>query len=110
MKPKGGSYFAPNKRYRKIKMNVQTYSETRANFKAAIESVADRHEPLLITSKSADVVMMSREDFDSMQETMYLLSSRNNASRLLDSIAQFESGSVIKTEINNENEYEEEAR
>jgi antitoxin YefM len=54
--------------------------------------------------------MMSREDFDSMQETMYLLSSRNNASRLLDSIAQFESGSVIKTEINNENEYEEEAR
>lgn len=110
MKPKGGSCFAPNKRYRKIKMNVQTYSETRANFKAAIESVADRHEPLLITSKSVDVVMMTREDFDSMQETMYLLSSRNNASRLLDSIAQFESGSVITTEINNENECEEEAR
>ena len=70
-------------------MIVQTYSETRANFKAAIESVADRHEPLLITSKSADVVMMSREDFDSMQETMYLLSSRNNARRLMESIAEY---------------------
>ncbi|MBL4568743.1 MAG: type II toxin-antitoxin system Phd/YefM family antitoxin [Flavobacteriaceae bacterium] len=89
-------------------MNVQTYSETRANFKAAIESVADRHEPLLITSKTADVVMLAREDFDSMQETMYLLSSRNNASRLMESIAQYEASSLIKAEINGDNEYEEE--
>ncbi|WP_426369631.1 type II toxin-antitoxin system Phd/YefM family antitoxin [Pseudocolwellia sp. HL-MZ7] len=88
-------------------MNVQTYSETRANFKAAIESVADRHEPLLITSKTADVVMLAREDFDSMQETMYLLSSRNNANRLMESIAQYETGSLIKAEINSNNEYEE---
>jgi antitoxin YefM len=88
-------------------MNVQTYSETRANFKAAIESVADRHEPLLITSKTADVVMLAREDFDSMQETMYLLSSRNNANRLMESIAQYETSSLIKVEINNNNEYEE---
>jgi len=88
-------------------MNVQTYSETRANFKAAIESVADRHEPLLITSKTADVVMLAREDFDSMQETMYLLSSRNNANRLMESIAQYETSSLIKVEINSNNEYEE---
>ncbi|NQY35132.1 MAG: type II toxin-antitoxin system Phd/YefM family antitoxin [Alteromonadaceae bacterium] len=88
-------------------MIVQTYSETRANFKAAIESVADRHEPLLITSKSADVVMMSREDFDSMQETMYLLSSRNNARRLMESIAEYESGSVIQTEIDENGNYKE---
>ena len=90
-------------------MNVQTYSETRANFKAAIESVADRHEPLLITSKTADVVMLAREDFDSMQETMYLLSSRNNANRLMESIAQYETSSLIIAEINNNNEYEEKA-
>lgn len=89
-------------------MNVQTYSQTRANFKATIESVADRHEPLLITSKSADVVMMTREDYDSMQETIYLLSSRNNANRLLDSIAEYESGSVIISEINQDGQYEEE--
>jgi len=84
-------------------MNVQTYSETRANFKAAIESVAERHEPLLITSKTADVVMIAKEDFESMQETMYLLSSRNNANRLMESIAEYESGSVIITEIDDGN-------
>jgi antitoxin YefM len=88
-------------------MNVQTYSETRANLKAAIESVTDRHEPLLITSKHADVVMMAREDFDSMQETMYLLSSINNSSRLKASIAQFESGSLIAAEYNSSGNFEE---
>ena len=89
-------------------MNVQTYSETRANFKAAIESVAERHEPLLITSKSADVVMMSREDYDSMQETMYLLSSANNANRLMASIAEYEAGKVIVTATDTSGEYKEE--
>ena len=69
-------------------MRVQTYSKTRANLKAAIKSIHDRHEPLLITSKAGDVVMMAREDFDSIQETMHLLSSRNNAKRLIKSIEQ----------------------
>ncbi len=90
-------------------MKVQTYSETRANFKAAIESVTDRHEPLLITSRSADVVMIAREDYESMEETMYLLSSKNNANRLMESIAQFESGYVINSELNENGEHQEKA-
>jgi antitoxin YefM len=69
-------------------MKVQTYSKTRANLKAAINSVIIDHEPLLITSKSGDVVMMSRDDFDSIQETMYLFSSSNNAKRIIKSIEQ----------------------
>lgn len=88
-------------------MNVQTYSETRANFKAAIESVAQHHEPLLITSKVADVVMMSREDYESMKETLYLLSSKNNADRLMASIAEYESGAVIVAEADENGEYKE---
>lgn len=92
-------------------MNIQTYTETRANFKAAIEAVTDRHEPLIITSKADDVVMISRDDFDSMQETMYLLSSINNANRIKESIAQLKSGSLTIGELNtNGNYYEEEVR
>ncbi|MCJ8271036.1 MAG: type II toxin-antitoxin system prevent-host-death family antitoxin [Psychrosphaera sp.] len=90
-------------------MNVQSYSETRANFKAAIESVAQDHEPLLITSKAADVVMMSREDYESMKETLYLLSSKNNADRLMASIAEYEAGSVTVTEADEHGEYKEKA-
>lgn len=90
-------------------MNVQTYSETRANFKAAIESVSQDHEPLLITSKTADVVMMSREDYDSMKETLYLLSSKANADRLMASIAEYEAGSIIEAEADESGEYKEKA-
>ena len=71
-------------------MRAQTYSETRANFRSAMQSVTDNHEHLLITSKSGDVVMMSKQDYDSMEETMHLLSSKNNTKRLMDSIEQIE--------------------
>ncbi|PCH96931.1 MAG: hypothetical protein COB83_04285 [Gammaproteobacteria bacterium] len=90
-------------------MQVQTLSETRANFKAAIQFVSTHHEPMVITNKTADVVMMSKVDFDSMQETMYLLSSPNNAFRLMESIAQFEQGSTITAESSDNGEYKKEA-
>ncbi|WP_028865272.1 type II toxin-antitoxin system prevent-host-death family antitoxin [Psychromonas aquimarina] len=88
-------------------MQTQTYTETRAHFKAAIESVTNHHEPLIITSKSDDVILMSREDYDSMQETVYLLSSINNSKRLQESIAQLDEGSLMKMELNNDGNYEE---
>lgn len=91
-------------------MNTQTYTETRANFKAAIESVTDKHEPLVITSKNDDVVLMAREDYESMQETMYLLSSINNANRIKESIAELESGSLITAELIENGEYQETVR
>ena len=69
-------------------MQVQTFSKTRANFKAAIEAVTDRHEPLLITSTSGDVVLLSKEDYDGIKETLYLLKSYKNCKRLRDSIDQ----------------------
>ena len=73
-------------------MEVQSFSKVRANFKAAIESVIDRHEPLLITSKSGDVILISKEDYDSLQETSHLLSSKKNRVRLESSIDQFKEG------------------
>ncbi|RYE07072.1 MAG: type II toxin-antitoxin system prevent-host-death family antitoxin, partial [Sphingobacteriaceae bacterium] len=37
-----------------------------------------------------DVVVISKADYDSMQETFYLLKSPANAKRLLESLAQYE--------------------
>lgn len=71
-------------------MQVQTYSETRANLKACIESVIERHEPLLITSKSDDVILISKEDYDSLIETSHLLSLKANRKHLETSINSFE--------------------
>ncbi len=72
-------------------MKIQSYSETRANLKQAIATVLSDSVPIVITSKAADVVLVSRVDFESMQETLHLLSSRKNAERLQESIKQVES-------------------
>jgi len=44
-----------------------------------IQQVNDDHVPVRITSKVGDAVLMSAEDFDSWQETIYLLRSPANA-------------------------------
>jgi antitoxin YefM len=55
--------------------------------------------PVRITSKGGDAVLMSAEDFDSWQETTYLLRSPTNARRLMEAVARDKSGqsAVVKT-------------
>ncbi len=86
-------------------MNVLTFSEARASFKQTMDDVCNDHVPTVITrQRGEDVVMMSLADYNSMQETMYLLSSPKNASRLMESIAQLKTGKLRKVELNHESE------
>ena len=63
--------------------NLVSYSEFRDNLKTYIDDVCDNHDPLLIKRRNGgDVVVVSKEDFDSMEETAYLLKSPANAKRL----------------------------
>lgn len=49
--------------------------------------------PLFVTSASGeDVVVLSKSDYESMQETFYLLQSPKNAARLLKGIEDYEKG------------------
>ena len=74
-------------------MNAITYSEARAKLADTITRVCDDHDPVIITKKSdKSVVMISLEDYESMEETAYLLRSPKNAQRLLESIRDLESG------------------
>ena len=43
--------------------------------------------------------MMSLDDFESMEETAYLLKSPKNAKRLFDSLKSMETGNVIKKDL-----------
>jgi antitoxin YefM len=43
--------------------------------------------------------MLSLADFNSMEETLYLLSSQKNASRLMESIAQIKAGKALQREL-----------
>jgi len=79
------------------KMNAITYSYARENLAQTITDVCANHDPVLIKKKGRDaVVMLSLEDYESMQETTYLLRSPKNAQRLLESIQHLESGRGIE--------------
>lgn len=81
-------------------MNVLTYSEARAGFKQAMDDVCRNHVPMLITRQSGEnVVLVSLDDFNAMQETLYLLSSSKNAQRLARSIAQLNAGQAVAREL-----------
>ena len=58
-----------------------------------MEKVCDNHEPIIITRKSeGSVVMLSLADYESLEETSYLLRSPKNLKRLVESISQLEQG------------------
>lgn len=81
-------------------MNVLTYSEARASLKSVMDSVCHDHEPAVITRVGGDhVVMLSLQDYNSIEETLYLLGSANNAKRLMASIAQLKAGQTHIREL-----------
>ncbi len=81
-------------------MDAIAYSNVRKKFARIMEKVCEDHDPVIITRKNADsVVMMSLEDYNAIEETMYLLRSPANAARLRASIAEFESGNYAVREM-----------
>ena len=63
-------------------------SEARQRLFPLLEQVNTDHEPVQITSKAGDAVLMSAADYDSWQETVYLLRSPENARRLMEAVAR----------------------
>ncbi len=81
-------------------MDSISISEVRANFKSVVERVVADRVPLAITrQKGEGVVMISASEWTSIEETLYLLQSPNNAKRLLESIAELEAGNGVEHEL-----------
>jgi prevent-host-death family protein len=51
-----------------------TASSARANLYGLLDEAVDSHEPILITGKRCNAVLISEQDWRSIQETLYLLS------------------------------------
>lgn len=74
-------------------MKALTFLDAKRNLSNVLEEVCQDHEPTIITRAGGEaVVLISLEEYSSLEETMYLLQSPNNAKQLMESIAQLESG------------------
>lgn len=74
-------------------MQALTYSEARHDLKNVMDEACRNHEPVLITRRKGEsVVLLSLEDYESLMESEYLLSSPANAARLMQSLEEARSG------------------
>ena len=78
-------------------MKALSYTALRKTLAKTMEKVCDDHEAIIITRKSEGaVVMLSLEDYASLEETAYLLRSPKNVKRLIESISQLEEGKGLE--------------
>lgn len=77
-------------------MKTLSSTELRANLSSVMDQVSDDHEPVIVTrAKGRPVVMVSLEDWASMDETTYLLASPANKAALLRAIEEGKAGAVV---------------
>ena len=82
-------------------MDVLTYSDARANLKSVMDRVVvDRTHVVVTRQRDAGaVVILSLDEWNAIEETMHLMSSRKNAERLRDAIDQLEAGKGTEREL-----------
>ena len=74
-------------------MDVLNYSDARANLKEVMDRVVDDRTQVVVTRQKAEaVVMVSLSDWNSITETLLLLSTKKNAARLHAAIRQLDAG------------------
>jgi antitoxin YefM len=78
-------------------MDTISFTEARNNLKAVLDRVAGDADYTIITRRDAgDAVVMSLDSFNSLMETVHLLSSPANAAHLARSLAQLKEGQVVE--------------
>lgn len=83
-------------------MNALTYTHTRQHFADVMRSVNDDHAPVVVTSqRGKPVVIMSLDDFQTLEETAYLMRNKAGAERLLESVEELRSGGGTERELFN---------
>jgi antitoxin YefM len=81
-------------------MDSISYTKARAQLAKTMDDVCENHEPVIITRSGDDsVVMLSLEDYKSLEETAYLLRSPKNARRLIEAIAELERGGGTERDL-----------
>src|SRR4051794_19275144 len=83
-----------------VQVKSITYTAARENLASTINRVCEDHAPVVITkNRNQAVVMVSLEEYESLQETAHLLRSPANAKRLMDAVDALERGKGLKRKL-----------
>ena len=81
-------------------MQVVNYTEFRNNLAENLNMVNEDNEIVIVSrSKGKNVVVMSLEEYNAIQETLHLVSSRINQKRLDEAIEEMRSGKSTKHKL-----------
>ncbi|MEC4677558.1 MAG: type II toxin-antitoxin system prevent-host-death family antitoxin [Nitrospirota bacterium] len=81
-------------------MDSMTYTAFRSHLAQILDKVNEDHSPVMITRQNGlPAVVISLEDFQSYEETAYLMSSPKNAKRLNQAITEIESGKMVQHDL-----------
>jgi antitoxin YefM len=81
-------------------MDVMSYSDTRARLKEVMDRVVADRAPVVVSRQKAEsVVMVSLSDWNSIEETLHLLSAEANRNRLAAAIRQLDGGNGMARDL-----------
>jgi len=81
-----------------ITMITMTATEARKNFFELIKQASQRHETIEVQHKLGKAVIMSADDYESLQETLHLLSQPDFKQTFQQSVSEADSGEVASFE------------
>lgn len=80
-------------------MSAITATEARKNLFGLVSQVNEDHTSVEIVSKNGNAILLSKDDYDSIMETAYLLASPENARRLFRSLEATRRGEYTEREL-----------
>ncbi|QQS49728.1 MAG: type II toxin-antitoxin system Phd/YefM family antitoxin [Bacteroidota bacterium] len=81
-------------------MIAANFSEFRTQLKKYLDDIEDNNETLIVKRKTGKgTVMISLDEYNSIMETVHLLSSKSNADRLYESIRQMKEGKTVVSDL-----------
>ena len=81
-------------------MRAISYTTARNNLASTMKQVCDDHDPIIVTRKNNEaVILMSLEDYESLNETAYLMQNPKNAKRLIESVEELSAGEGTEREL-----------
>ncbi|MDJ0569365.1 MAG: type II toxin-antitoxin system Phd/YefM family antitoxin [Pleurocapsa sp. MO_192.B19] len=80
-------------------MDILSASQARANLFKLLEQVNQDSKPCIITSRRGDGVLISKDDWESIQETLYLQSIPDMRESILEGMATPLSECVSESEL-----------